>query len=89
MRRLGDGQILGVFAEVEPRRRLDAVRAVAEVNLIRVELEDLILGEVLLDVDGEEGLVDLAAEILRRREEDLLGELLRQRRRAFDFLAAR
>ncbi len=31
--------------------------------------------------DGEEDLVDLAAETLFRSEEDLLGELLRQRRR--------
>ncbi len=84
---LGDGQLLGVLAEVKPRGLLDAVGAVPEVDLIRIELEDLVLREILLDLDGQEGLVDLAAEALLRREEDLFGELLRQRRRPFDLLA--
>ncbi len=86
-RRLRNRQLLRVLAEVEPRRRFDAVGAVPEVHLIRVELEDLVLREVLLDVDRQEHLVDLAAKALLGREEDLLGELLRQRRRPFDLLA--
>ena len=45
--------VLARLAEVPARRRLDAVRAVAEVHLVRVELEDLVLREVLLDVHGE------------------------------------
>ena len=80
--RLGQRELFGVLAEEEPRGRFDAIRAVSEVHLIRVQLEDLILGEVLLDLDGEERFVDLAAEGFVGREEDLLGELLRQRRRA-------
>src|SRR2546429_7375378 len=58
----------------------------AEVDLIRVELEDLVFGEILLDVDGQEGLVHLAAEALFRRQEDLLGKLLGQRRGSLDLL---
>ena len=86
-RRLRERQVLRMFAEVEPRRRLDAVRAVAEVNLVRVQLEDLVLGEVLFDLDREQRLVDLAAPALLRRQEDQFGELLCQRRRALDLLA--
>jgi hypothetical protein len=81
-RRLGKGQLFGVLAEVEARARLDPVRAVAEVDLVRVQLEDLVLGEVLLDLHGQEGLVDLAADGLLGGEEDLLGELLGERRGA-------
>ncbi len=81
----GDGrglleiQDLHGLAEVDPRRGLDAVRAVAEVHLVAVEREDLLLGVPLLDLQGEHDLLDLALERLLRLEEQLAGELLRQR----------
>ena len=55
-RRFVEGQVLRGLAEVEPRRRLDAVGAVAEVHLVAVEREDLALGVALLDLDGERSL---------------------------------
>ena len=58
-RRLLERQILGGLAEVEPRGRLDAVDAVAEVHLVAVEREDLALGVALLDLDREERFLDL------------------------------
>ena len=59
-RRLGQGQVLDRLAEVEAARRLDPVVAVAEVDLVAVEGEDLLLREVLLDLEGEDDLLDLA-----------------------------
>ena len=50
------------LAEVVARRLLDAVAAVAEVDVVEVELEDLVLGELLLEAPREERLADLAAE---------------------------
>src|SRR4029077_823257 len=69
-------ELPGVFSEVQTGRGLDSVRAVTEVDLVRVELEDLILGEILFDVDGQEGLVHLSPPALLRREKDLLRQLL-------------
>ena len=57
----------------------------AEVHLIRVELEDLIFGEVFLDVDCQQRFVRFAPPTFLGREEDLLRQLLRQRRCAFFF----
>ena len=83
-RRLWDGQIFRMLADVEPRRRFDSVRAVSEVHLIRVQLEDLILREVLFDVDRQEHLVDFAGPALFGSQEDLFRDLLRQRGRIAD-----
>jgi len=86
-RRFGKAQFLRMLAEIEPRRRFDAVRAMPEVNLIRVELENLVLCEALLDVDGQKCFVDLAAEAFLRSQENLLGQLLCERRRSLDLPA--
>ena len=85
-RRFGKGQVLRMFTEVQPRCGLDSIRAVTEVHLIGVELEDLILGEVFLDVHREKNLVDLSRPAFFRREKYLLRKLLGESRRAFDFL---
>ena len=58
--RFGQGQVLGVLGEVELRGGLKAVHAAAQVDLVAVEGEDLLLGEGALDLDGEIGLLDLA-----------------------------
>ena len=78
-RRLVDRQVLDRLAEVELRRRLDAVGAVAEVHLVAVEREDLLLGVALLDLHREQQLLDLALPGLLVGEEQLAGELLGQR----------
>jgi hypothetical protein len=75
-------QVLRRLAEVEPRGRLDAVRAVAEVDLVAVQREDLALRVALLDLDGEDRLLDLALPGLLVGEEQVARELLRQRARA-------
>ena len=47
--------------EVELGGRADAVDAVAEVDLVQVQLEDLLLRVLLLDADRERELLELAA----------------------------
>ena len=78
-RRLGERQVLHRLAEQEAARRLDPVGAVAEVDLVAVEREDLLLGEVLLDLEGEDHLLDLPLVGLLRGQEQQPGELHRER----------
>jgi hypothetical protein len=49
---------------------------VAEIHSVDVELEDLVLGVVVLEPDGEQTFLHLALEILLGREEEVLGDLL-------------
>jgi hypothetical protein len=48
----------------------EAVGALAEEDLVDVELEDLVLGEVGLDLEGEQHFRELARERLLAREEE-------------------
>jgi hypothetical protein len=50
------------LAEVLPGGRLDAVRSLAEVDLVEVHLEDLMLRIGPLDLEGKEHLLDLSRE---------------------------
>ena len=63
-RRLGHVEVADRLAEVALGGGLDAVGAVAEVDLVEVELEDLVLGVLLLDLAGDLGLAELPAERL-------------------------
>ena len=58
---LGQRQLRRGLLEVELRRRADAVDAVAEVDLVQVQLEDLVLRVLLLDPDRQRQLLELAA----------------------------
>ena len=66
---------------------VDAVGAVPEVDGVEVQLEDQLLGVVLLDRDGERGLLDLAAQRLLRAQQRRLDVLLGDRRAALGALA--
>ena len=55
-----EGEVFGVLGEEILRGGLKAVQAVAEVDLVAVEGEDLLFGEGALDLDGEIGLLDFA-----------------------------
>jgi hypothetical protein len=87
----GLGQVDGFCAlvEVNARRHLDAVGAVAEVDRVQVGGEDAVLRPGPLELPGERRLLHLAADrplLLRVR---VLDELLRDRRAALDeFLVA-
>jgi hypothetical protein len=49
-----------VLPEVDPRRRLDPVDPLAEVDLVEVRLEDLVLVVLVLDLRGDADLQQLA-----------------------------
>src|SRR5262245_3782376 len=77
-RRLWNVYIGRVLAEIPQRRRLYSIEAVAEVHLVQVHLEDLVLRELALEPRGEEHLGDLPPERLGGSEKVLPRQLLRQ-----------
>ena len=81
-RRLGQGEIAHRLAEVELGGGLDAEGAATEVGAVEVKAEDLALGEMRLEPQRQKGLVDLARQGSLVGEEQVLGELLGQRRAA-------
>ena len=80
---VGAGALVGLVtvAEVGADRRLDAVRAVAEVDGVEVLGEDLVLRPLALEVVGERGLAQLLEHrAVALRVEGVLHELLGDRR---------
>ena len=53
-RALGDGELARVDAEVGLGRGLDAVGTAAEVDGVEVVLEDLVLGQLPVDLEGDD-----------------------------------
>jgi hypothetical protein len=87
-RGLGQRELLHVLAEVGARGGLDAVRAAPEVNGVEVALEDLLLGELTLQLQREHRLLDLAGERALLAEVGVLHVLLGQRRRTLEVAPA-
>ena len=75
-RRLGDGELIQRLVEVVERRRRHAVGAEAEIDLVQVQLEDLVLGERPLDPERQQRLLDLARQRDLAGQEEVLGDLL-------------
>ena len=71
--------VLAGLAEEVARHRLDAVDAGAEIDAIQVQLEDLRLGQLRIDHQGEDGLAGLPPVRLLVREEQRPRQLLGQR----------
>ena len=69
-----------VLAEIGTRGGLHAKAAAAEVDLVEVKLEDLLLGESTLDPLGEDRFLDLADIARLVGQKQVLGDLLRDRR---------
>jgi hypothetical protein len=89
-RRLGNGDIACRLAEVALRSRLDAVGAAAEVDLVEVELEDLVLAVAGLDRTRDLHFLQLADERLLARDavgKDVARELHGDRREPLHELA--
>ena len=82
--RLGEGEVARVLVEVDDARGLDAIGTVAVVDGVEVHVEDLVLRVLLLHLDGDVGLADLALyrviELLVR-EDGVAHELLGDRGR--------
>ncbi len=85
---LGHAQLAHGLVEVVERRRRDPVIAQAQVDLVQVEFEDLLLGIGRLDPEREQRLLDLAVEAPLVGEQEVLGHLLGDGGRALDALVA-
>ena len=59
-RRLGQGQLGGAVTEVRLGGSVDAVRATTEVDRVHVGTDDLVLGLLTVDLDGQDGFLELA-----------------------------
>ena len=75
---LRQGEVLGRGAEEMPRRGFDAVGVPVEEHDVEVALEDLVLGVLLLQFDGELHLAHLVADALLPAEDDLIAPVRRQ-----------
>ena len=67
------------LAEISKRGRFDAVEAIAEVHLVEIELENLVLAELPFQAGRDDDLGQLAPVGLLRRQKALPGQLLRDR----------
>ncbi len=92
-RRLGQRGEIGAVSKREFAQRLvpiglrrssDAVGARAEIDLVHIEFEDLLLGEGAFDANGKDRLLQLALNRLVARQEEVLGHLLGDGRGADD-----
>src|SRR3989344_4856980 len=80
--RFGQSQIAGALAKICLGRSLDAVSVLAVRNFIEVQFEDLVLGEFLLDFNGQDYLLDFARKSFFAREYGVADKLLRDGRTA-------
>ena len=86
-RALGQIELPDIFAKVRLRRLAKAVNreaaALPEVDLVGVHLEDLLLGEAVLELEGDGDFDDLALDAALRRKKEAARQLHGQRRAAF------
>ncbi len=73
--RFSQVEVFGVFGEEKLRGGFETVHAVAEVDLVAVKGEDLLLGEGALDLDGEIGFLHFAGGGALGGEEEVAGQL--------------
>ena len=76
IRGLGQRELVQRLVPIGLGRGGNAVGPAAEIDLIQIELEDLLLGEGPLDADGEDRLLELALDVLIPRQQEVLGHLL-------------
>ncbi len=88
---LGQGEVANVFAVVVFRRRFHSVRVMTEVDVVQVQIEDLLLGQLALQAQREDGLADLPGDALLGAgpvslggDQHRLGGLLGERRSSLD-----
>ena len=81
-RGLGQRDVLRGLAEISLRGRFDAIGAGAEIDPVEIEFENFGLGMLALQPEREFDLLQLALQRALLRQEQVLGELLGQRRAA-------
>src|SRR5579884_1808649 len=67
--------------EESPRCRIDAISASAEIHPVKVQLEDLVLGELALQSNGKDRLLQLPGDAAVVGKEGVARKLLSQGRR--------
>ncbi len=70
-RHLTQGQLVDRFTKIDLRRGADAIGAVAEVDLVQIQLKDFIFIQQLLDADGQKGLFNLTHQRLLGAEKEV------------------
>ena len=70
------------LVEVEMRRAIDAERAAAHIGAVEIQFQDLVLGKARLQPDRKEGFLHLALDGALVVQEQVLGQLLGDRRAA-------
>ena len=83
-RGFGKVEIGDLLAEIEFGGRRGAEIPSAHIGAVEIELQDVVLGEVRLQPEREEGFLDLAVDGALVGKEEVLGELLRDRRTTLD-----
>ena len=83
-RGFGEVEIGDLLAEIELGGRRGAEIAATHICTVEIELQDVVLGEVRLQPEREEGFLDLAVDGALVGKEEVLGELLRDRRTTLD-----
>src|SRR5882757_9569372 len=78
--RLRQRQIAYMLAEVKLRSRFEPIRSMPQVDLVRIELEDLRLRKPPLNLHRQKDLLQLPRVGLLRREKEVSRQLHRQRR---------
>jgi hypothetical protein len=86
-RRLGEGDVGDVLAEVLARRRRDPVGAAAQVDVVQVEQQNVVLRQLLLEPQRQDDLLHLALVALLRAQQHRLDDLLRDGAAALHFAA--
>lgn len=78
--RLAEVHVARRLVEVAPRSGFHAISVGAEEHPVEIHRQDLILGIFLLEPEGEQHFLHLALQRALRRQEQVLGKLLCQRR---------
>ncbi len=84
----GQRETRGRLAEEPFRGRLDAEDAGAEIDAVEIEGEDLVLAVARLEIEREDGFLELAFEGAIGIQKEILRQLLRQRRAALHHMAS-
>ena len=78
-RRLIEIEVARAAPEIAPGRGIHTIGAGAEIDPVQIDAENLVLAEFLLQPEGEQQFLYLAVEAALRGQEQVLGQLLRDR----------
>ena len=85
--RLVRRQLIQRLAEIVIGRRGHAIGAIAQVDLVQIQFEDLLLGQRRFQTAGEDRFLELAVQAGLTGQQDVLGDLLGDGRAALQTLA--